>query len=277
MGVNTFGGGIRIDRNFMGRSNVGGTALEGMAVKSSYLVRGINGFVGGCAVNSSYCVSGVSAVRAARNTAFNRKGLIDILGRIKRKGIVLFSSLGDRLTTFVIGRFSSGRLGRGVQLLVGASVRGGTPREKRVNDGIGVIGAGRVAGYMVGSLYRMGNTSQLDSYALLNSIRNGMCVNAKIVVRGSVVTRNSDIVGDIGVRSYFIKRTYRLDGNFATSTSMFFTGDCVDGNRTYTTFYNPFATSRRGDDLLVNKVFSFCGTNSTAGFDGRTCGVNPVR
>ncbi len=276
MRLNICSDAVYVRSSFCGPANVRRTALRGIAVNSGYLVRRITGCVSGCRVNSGDIVAGMNAVTAATNTAFNRNAAVTIVGRTNRNGVYLRDTLATRATTVVIGCTDDDIVATTLHRLVAHTVTASSA-ENDVNPNIEVGGARAVVGAVLSTSYRISNTLHLTSDAVRDATRTPACVNTNIVVSGAVVLPDADVLGGIALRDYFISRTYYVGGNFYTRGDIFYTGDVLSRNRTTTTLYNPFATSRRHDALLVNASYSFFGTNTDAVFSGRTCGVNPVR
>lgn len=266
-----------LTNNVHGRSKLCRTALRGMAINSGYYVRGVGGCVTGCVVKSCTFVRGMSVVLMSNQDGFKGNIRMTMLGRANKHRIPVRSHLSTRRTCVLTLCHRHPRLVYQVGTVVSQCTRRGTSSANAVNRRIAVISTKCVGGMQVNSCYGVRKTKQLGGNDLGDGRRTPVRVNCKIMYSSFVVSDNSGIRSKAVLAHYFVDRTYRLKRGCSTSSSLFFDGYRRRGNRTYTVFTKPFAIARRGSALLVTKVFSFVGTNSNSGRDGRVCGLNPVR
>lgn len=260
-----------------GRSNLQRIALRGMAIKSGYYVRGVRGCVTGCRVKRSAFVRGISVVLMSNISGFNGKMRISILGRAKNHRILVGSGLSTRRTCVLTLCHRHPRLVTQVGRVASFCSGGRTSTMKDVKGRMVVLGANSVGGIHVNSCYHVYNAYHLCGKDVGDGRITPMRVKRKIVYSSFVVSAKSRMSSKTVLDHYFIKRTYGLKRGCSTSSSLFFDGYRKRGKRTYTVFTKPCAIARRGSALLVTNVFSFVGTNSKSGRDGRVCGLKPVR
>lgn len=277
MGLKIFRSRFALPNKVGGRSKLQRIALRGMAMKSGYYVRGVRGCVTGCRVKSSTFVRGISVVLMSNHAAFNGKMRITMLGRANKQRMLVGSGLSTRRTCVLTLCHRHPRLVGHVGRVASCCSGGRTSAIKAVKGQIVVLGANSVGGIQVKSYYRVYKAYHLSGNDVGDGTVTPIRVKRKIVYSSFVISSNSRVSSKAVLAHYFVKRTYQLKRGCSTSSSLFFDGYRKRGNRTYTVFTNPCAIARRGSALLVTNVFSFVGTNSNSGRDGRVCGLNPVR
>lgn len=277
IGLKIFRSSFVLPNKVGGRSNLERIALRGIAINSGYYVRGVRGCVTGCRVKGGAFVRGMSVVLISNLARFNGKMRATMLGRAKNHRILVGSGLSTRRTCVLTLCQRHPRLVDQVGRVASCCSGGRTSTIKAVNGRIVVLGANSVGGIHVKSFYQVYKAYHLCGKDVGDGRSTPIRVKRNIVYSSFVVSSNSRISSKTVLAHYFIKRTYRLKRGCSTSSSLFFDGYRKRGNRTYTVFTKPCAIARRGSALLVTNVFSFVGTNSKSGRDGRVCGLKPVR
>ncbi len=277
MHVNTFGHRFSRPNNCAIRSKLCSYQLFGMAVNSSYCVSQIRGCVTGCSVRRSIFVRGAGLMIISKRAAFNGKIHITIVGRNNNHVIPVCSHLSTRVTCIVALCHRGRRLVSGVGTLVSPCTRSHKDAHNAVDRGIGVIGYNTVGSICVNPCTTLVNMSGLDGNSIGSGRRTPIRVNSNMGYGSFVLSSKISVASSALMDGYFMNRTARVNGRCSTVSSLFFTGYRKFRNRTATVFTKPCAIARRGSALLVTNVFSFVGTNSNSGRDGRVCGLNPVR
>ncbi len=216
-------------------------------------------------------------VLASKRAAFKRNARVSILDRAKKQRVVLRSQLSTRRTCVRTVCQRGPTLAAQLRRVTRSETRsmGGGQNHVKRNDL--VVHYNVLGGMGVKACYRVRKTARLRSNAVYDRGSSSARVKGLIVTHRFVVRAKYRVSSNTVLAHYCMNRTSVVKRNCSTSSSCFTYGYRTRGNRTYTVFTNPCAIARRGSALLVKKVFSFVGTNSKAGRDGRVCGLKPSR